>query len=295
MPVAKKKAHLIELYKDISKLSKFDEGIFPPYVFVFFWLAWAVLFITLNYRLINRFKKHAPAQTLTDNEDLISWLQIMNGLLVGIAVSALIVAVFAPLKKVNVSVVDLSLGITIGGICLQLFMRPKLLYGIFQPVNSLESAIGTIGEPKITAENIIYTRAEDTQTEKLLFIRFDNYNCKIKIETLFINQLPFLKADYSLDQLMLDTNIPRHILSAFINREYRLGFREFLNSHRIDYFKKNLVDNIRWKDLTLEAIASECGFASRSTFINNFKSITGQTPSEYLKENSLQSYFSQVV
>ena len=60
------------------------------------------------------------------------------------------------------------------------------------------------------------------------------------------------------------------------------GFREFLNRYRVDYFKENL-EKPGWKNLTLEAIAAECGFNSRITFISNFKKITGTTPSEYIK------------
>lgn len=79
------------------------------------------------------------------------------------------------------------------------------------------------------------------------------------------------------------------LLSAFINREYGIGFREFLNRYRVDYFKENL-DNPDWKNLTLEAIAAEYGFNIRSTFIANFKKITGTTPSEYIKAASARRF-----
>jgi len=76
--------------------------------------------------------------------------------------------------------------------------------------------------------------------------------------------------------------VPRYTLSAFINREYNMGFREYLNRYRIKYMLAN-INNPEWEHYTLEAIALECGFSSRSTFINNFKEIIGETPSSYFK------------
>ena len=79
-----------------------------------------------------------------------------------------------------------------------------------------------------------------------------------------------------------DVEIPRYLLSAFINREYGMGFREFLNRYRVQYFLDNL-HTPSWSNLTLEAIAWQCGFNSRSTFINHSKKMTGKTPSEFMK------------
>jgi AraC-like DNA-binding protein len=40
-----------------------------------------------------------------------------------------------------------------------------------------------------------------------------------------------------------------------------------------------------WQKLTLEAIAAECGFRNRTTFIRHFKATTGITPSEFFNKN----------
>ena len=132
------------------------------------------------------------------------------------------------------------------------------------------------------SKSILSNDHAGTNSTKLFLIQFDNYGCKKRVESLFAEKKPFVRVDYSLEQLSLDTEVPRHTLSAFINYEYGINFREFLNRYRVNYFKDNL-GKPHWKNLTLEGMASECGFGSRSSFIKNFKLITGQTPGEYLK------------
>jgi AraC-like DNA-binding protein len=105
------------------------------------------------------------------------------------------------------------------------------------------------------------------------------------VENFFRDMKPFLNPDYSLELLVRDIHIPRYILSAFINREYGMGFREFLNRYRVEYMIDNL-NKPEWQQFTIEAIASESGFNSRITFFKNFKQITGQSPSEYIKNQT---------
>ena len=113
----------------------------------------------------------------------------------------------------------------------------------------------------------------------------DALRYKTKLERFFMEYKPFLNTQYSLEQLVSDIHIPRYILSTFINREYGMGFREYINRYRVEYLLQN-INKPEWKNLTLEAIGEECGFNSRITFIKNFKQITGSTPSDYFKENS---------
>jgi AraC-like DNA-binding protein len=100
---------------------------------------------------------------------------------------------------------------------------------------------------------------------------------KKRVELFFKERQPFLNPLYSLELLVIDTNIARNKLSAFINREYGMGFRNFLNGYRVNYFIEH-IHNPHWKNLTLQAISAECGFTARSTFIKSFKRFTGQTP-----------------
>ncbi len=290
-PYQGKADYLKRLFSNKALQAQLSEGIFPAYVFPLFRVIWLSLFIILNYRLIVQFKKKATPQVVSDNKMLLGWLTIFNGLMAGLLLAVLASSIIAPLKKTNFAVVDFALCITVIVICVQLFIRPNLLYGVYQPGFSyypnMQKEI-LLGVSPVIDSQTIHTNENNIKTvdkaDKDIAISHPDLNhYKKKVEDFFNDHQPFLNPLYSLELLVIDTNIARNTLSAFINREYGMGFREFLNRYRVNYFISH-INNPHWKNLTLEAISAECGFTARSTFIKNFKEIIGQTPSEYIKQ-----------
>lgn len=94
---------------------------------------------------------------------------------------------------------------------------------------------------------------------------------------------PFLQHGYSIKHLSEETNVPLHLLSAFINRYYKMNFNDFINEYRVSHCKVKII-NKEWKYKKLEAIADESGFSNRNTFTSAFKKATGLNPSAYLKK-----------
>lgn len=78
--------------------------------------------------------------------------------------------------------------------------------------------------------------------------------------------------------------MPPHAFSAMLNAGGK-KFTDFINRHRINYVIAQL-DKGSNQNMSIEGIATEAGFASRSTFYAAFKKITGLTPSEYLKNKA---------
>jgi len=293
MPIAAKKAYLVEFFKNPYMQASFSEGILPPYVFGFLRVLWSSIFIALNFKLIRQFKKMEPKPVVFNNVDLINWLSLFNWLLTGLLLAVLINAIVAPIFKTNVAFADSAAAICVFTICLRLFSKPRLLYGMFQPVNGYLIK-EEYSQPKTSQSNIEkeealatfkveYNGISEKPDSDTIFSKDEYIRYKKTVETFFKKESPFLQTDYSLEKMVKDTNIPRHSLSAFINREYGMSFREFINQYRVNYFIDNRNDP-KWTNLTLEAISKECGYGTRSTFITNFKQITGQTPSDYLKE-----------
>lgn len=70
-------------------------------------------------------------------------------------------------------------------------------------------------------------------------------------------------------------------VSQVLNDDYGKTFTQLLNECRINVARRRLIDFENYGNLTIEAIVSDLGFKSRSTFSKTFKRITGLTPSEF--------------
>jgi AraC-like DNA-binding protein len=74
--------------------------------------------------------------------------------------------------------------------------------------------------------------------------------------------------------------IPVHHISQVINEKLNKSFFEFIAMYRIKEAEQ-ILSNPEKSHLTVEEIAEEVGYISKSAFNKTFKKITGKTPSEY--------------
>lgn len=290
MPIEQKKAYLAKFYNSVEMQGRFDEGIVPPYLFNFLRVGWSSVFIVLNFKLLSRFKKEMYGNMLDQNKDLLKWLSLFNWLVTAVLLSALVGAFLVTTHKVSLAATDVVLGCSVMAMCFKLFLMPKLLYGIYFPSASITRANTLVSLEDSILNNVKESNRptatnsyKGNNTSNFTISPTDSILYKTILETFFQQQQPFLDVNYSLEKLVTDIDIPRHVLSAFINKEYGIGFREFLNKHRVNYIIANRLSP-GWQLLTLEAICAEAGFQNRTTFNRQFKAITGITPSVYLKK-----------
>ena len=89
--------------------------------------------------------------------------------------------------------------------------------------------------------------------------------------------------DLKLDALSKATGINQKKVSFILNHYTQKGFNEYINEFRI----KQALERLKKGDLeklTLEGLAMEVGFSSRSTFYRAFKQQTREHPSAYIKK-----------
>lgn len=89
--------------------------------------------------------------------------------------------------------------------------------------------------------------------------------------------------EFSIGRLSKLVSSNSHYVSQVINETYGKNFSTVLGEARVRQACKRLGDIEAYGNLTIEAIAGELGFRSRSNFVTVFKKITGLTPSEYKK------------
>jgi AraC-like DNA-binding protein len=90
----------------------------------------------------------------------------------------------------------------------------------------------------------------------------------------------YKKSELSIDDLSSKLGIHPNYLSQIINQKEKKNFYDFVNTYRVEEFKR-LIGMPRNQHLTLLSVAYDCGFNSKSSFNRYFKKATGQTPSEY--------------
>ena len=157
-----------------------------------------------------------------------------------------------------------------GGFFLQnifLFLFPKILYG---------NVSYTIEQEKNNIIDDIKMSLPKKQKGTATVQDIENI-----IQAYLVNS-PFIQKEFSLSQMSFDLKIPERFLSNFFNKELDITFSDWRKNLRIDHVCK-LIEEGEAKNLTIEAIATNAGFASRSKFIDAFKERKGVTPSAFIK------------
>ena len=72
-------------------------------------------------------------------------------------------------------------------------------------------------------------------------------------------------------------------MSIICKPDFSLSFKQVLNEQRVREACRMFNDTERYGNLTIEAIAANLGFNSRSNFTVTFKRITGISPSDFMK------------
>jgi len=90
----------------------------------------------------------------------------------------------------------------------------------------------------------------------------------------------FKSSTASLSGLAKSINESSHHVSQVINEKLKQSFFEMLASYRVEEAKAILKTELG-KKLTIEEIAEQVGYNSKSAFNTAFKKITSQTPSEF--------------
>ena len=157
-----------------------------------------------------------------------------------------------------------------GGFFLQnifLFLFPKILYGnVSYTIEKGKDNI--IDEIKSNLPKKIKEVSVADDIEKTLQI--------------YLAKHPYVEKDFSLSQMSFDLKIPERFLSNYFNKELNITFSEWRKHLRIDHVCK-MIEQGESKNLTIEAISANAGFASRSKFIDAFKERKGVTPSAFIK------------
>ena len=91
----------------------------------------------------------------------------------------------------------------------------------------------------------------------------------------------YLKEKASIENLSIDLDSNKIVVTAFIKKNTGLGFADLLNKSRVDYLV-DLLKKGKHEEYTIEALAKMSGFGSRQTMYKAFAKFKKQSPTDFI-------------
>jgi AraC-like DNA-binding protein len=112
----------------------------------------------------------------------------------------------------------------------------------------------------------------------------DNYiQLTERILEYLTNEKPYLNDKFSVHDICINMNVPRHHVQYCFNVILGKSFTELKNEMRIAYAMELIINN-KSNNLTLEGIGKQAGFASNSNFYGSFRDVNGMTPKKWMEQ-----------
>jgi AraC-like DNA-binding protein len=151
------------------------------------------------------------------------------------------------------------------------FMIPSWLYGANTNVSIIDQVKNYLHNMTENSKNKVPVKFEKTTDLERI------------IEYIHANK-PYLKSDFSVHDLSIALNIPQIRISNCFNKQLNIPFPIYRNRLRVANAVNMLLEN-KHINMSIEGIAAQSGFTSKSTFYAAFRTEYGITPSEWMAKN----------
>lgn len=101
------------------------------------------------------------------------------------------------------------------------------------------------------------------------------------------SEKPFLNFDFSIHDISGALKLPQIRVSNSFNNQLKIPFPAYRNMLRIEHFL-NLYESNVFPNYSIEGLARESGFQTKSSFYSAFKSVHNMTPMEYISKKVIQ-------
>lgn len=252
---------------------KYQAGFLPENFSILFRLILAIIYLLLQWNLIFSYKKvHNESSIQIQISNVLKWLKLftITSTVIFFGIIGFMLTVFFLPSYYNddllMQIPSLLVSVGFFVMAAYLLTHPDILSGL-PFVKYKEVPSGVVNDKNYRLPYI----NEDYKVEMEKIVHF------------FETEKPFLNKELNINQVSVALDIPSRELSFIINNHFGQRFNDFLNKHRIEYITKK-INKDYLSNFTIEAIASEAGFASKSTFNLAFKKHHQCTPSEYFSK-----------
>lgn len=156
------------------------------------------------------------------------------------------------------------------------------------PLRYMDPLVGSLKKDAryLPLKNTIYSHDTIVEITNLKNALLDDQTVSKYTKSLLdhiLRNTPYLNPDLSLRDLATQIEVHPNHLSWLLNNAIGKNFNEFINQYRVEAFKTKAKEPIN-KNVTIEGIAYEAGFNSKTVFNTYFKKATGITPKQFLKQ-----------
>jgi AraC-like DNA-binding protein len=252
---------------------KYQAGFLPENFSILFRLILAIIYLVLQWNLILSYKKvHKESSIQIQISNVLKWLKLftITSTVIFFGIIGFMLTVFFLPSYYNddllMQIPSLLVSVGFFVMAAYLLTHPEILSGL----------------PFVKYKEV----PSDVINDKSYMFPYINEDYKLEMERIvdyFKTEKPYLNKDLNINQVSVALAIPSRELSFIINNHFGQRFNDFLNKYRIEYITKK-INKEYLSNYTIEGIASEAGFASKSTFNLAFKKYHQCTPTEYFSK-----------
>ena len=239
------------------------------YALVILMLSQALLYTIASFSRIRKHQKVVVLYSSQTSEIDLLWLEKIGKGLFLIVIAITFYNILFSLKQLNLIMNVINL-VAIFYIAFHA-LKQKEIYPFKEA--SIEEIVSLGEEPEIDE-----TKKKIVTDEELIIL-------KSQLTQFMLAQKPYLDSDLNLVKLADLFGISTHKLSYIINTGFNLNFFNFINKHRVEEAKLQLLSK-KMDQFSILGIAYESGFNSKTAFNSTFKKFTNQTPSEFINSSA---------
>lgn len=247
----------------------------PAYQFqaiLYLYFVQTVAYIVFTSIMLRKYEKNFKQQSADTNVVSVDWLRTLILILIAFLTIDFLVGISMRILKVH------NLNYTYSSVILITSFIYFIAYNlILHPRRVFSSA--SIATTEIN---------KDSKYQSSVLDENEIINIGQSLTIIMEKEKPFLNEELRLPDLANIIEVSPHKLSQVLNQSFNQNFYNFINKYRVNEVQNRLADP-KYNKNSILGIALDAGFNSNASFYRIFKQHTGQTPSQYLKANSLSS------
>lgn len=147
---------------------------------------------------------------------------------------------------------------------------------ILAEINSQKPQVTEEGSPETASDKEARSAVREENSEMISLMD--------RVSDILSTNAELFDPDFSIDRLAeLAGSLPRYVSQA-VNEVGKTDFRSLVATYRVREACRRLSEEAVGRKLTVESIAMEVGYKSRSHFSKVFKEVTGLSPSEFMRQ-----------